>query len=242
MLPYLEEKTPSEVEEIRKTIQDLFRQTCILHVKYDPESLLQRNNPKYQVCNKHREFIAEYVEVLGCELVHDPEEQIFYLRGQSMPVEHLSLSATKILLLVRLLYHEKMMGSSLDTTITNLQEIRERGRDTNLLNMRLTAAEWYDALNVMKIHQMIELPCAVRNVEDSTPIYIYPTINMFLKSMDMEAMLADFANGQEEQADAGQQIMTVEENNMSQDTNDMSHGMNDIDKEMKRTDGKGKVE
>lgn len=217
MLPYLEEKTPSEVEEIRKTIQDLFRQTCILHVKYDPESLLQRNNPKYQVCNKHREFIAEYVEVLGCELVHDPEEQIFYLRGQSMPVEHLSLSVTKILLLVRLLYHEKMIGSSLDATITNLQEIRERGRDTNLLNMRLTAAEWYDALNIMKIHQMIELPCAVKNVEDSTPIYIYPTINMFLKSIDMETMLTDFANGQEE-TDAVQQTMVVEKSDMLQRT------------------------
>lgn len=175
------------------------------------------------------------MEVLGCELVHDPEEQIFYLRGRDMPVEHLSLSVTKILLLVRLLYHEKMMGSSLDATITNLQEIRERGRDTNLLNMRLTAAEWYDALNVMKIHQVIELPCAVRDVEDATPIYIYPTINMFLKSMDMEAMLADYTSGQEEKADAVQQRLVAEKMESPQDT------MN-IEDAVQQIGGEGKAE
>ena len=60
-------------------------------------------------------------------------------------------------------------------------------------------------------------------------------INMFLKSMDMEAMLADFANGQEEQADAVQQTMAVEKDDMQQDTND-------IENAVRQTDEEGKVE
>ena len=34
MFSYLEERTPAEVEAIRRTIQELLRQTCILQVKY----------------------------------------------------------------------------------------------------------------------------------------------------------------------------------------------------------------
>ena len=72
MFSYLEERTPAEVEAIRRTIQELLRQTCILQVKYDPVTLTARDNARYQVCLKHREFIADYLSVIGCELVHDP--------------------------------------------------------------------------------------------------------------------------------------------------------------------------
>ena len=36
MLQYMETVSQGEAENIRKTIQDLFRQTCILQVKCDP--------------------------------------------------------------------------------------------------------------------------------------------------------------------------------------------------------------
>ena len=36
MLEYMENISQSEAENIRKTIQDLFRQTCILQTKCDP--------------------------------------------------------------------------------------------------------------------------------------------------------------------------------------------------------------
>ena len=41
MFSYLEERTPAEVEAIRRTIQELLRQTCILQVKCDPATLVQ---------------------------------------------------------------------------------------------------------------------------------------------------------------------------------------------------------
>lgn len=37
-------------------------------------------------------------------------------------------------------------------------------------------------MNLMKTHQMIELPGAILNVEDQTPIYIYGTVNIFCSS------------------------------------------------------------
>ena len=68
MLQYMETVSQGEAENIRKTIQDLFRQTCILQVKCDPVTLVQRDNPRYQVCLRHREFIADYLSVLDCKL------------------------------------------------------------------------------------------------------------------------------------------------------------------------------
>lgn len=74
------------------------------------------------------------------------------------------------------------MGEGLHATVTTLAEIREYGRNTGLLPGKLNAQDWQAALNLMKTHQMIELPGAILNVEDQTPIYIYGTVNIFCSS------------------------------------------------------------
>lgn len=54
MMKYMDELSQSEAAGIKKTIQDLFRQTCILQVKCDPVTLVQRDNPRYRICANHR--------------------------------------------------------------------------------------------------------------------------------------------------------------------------------------------
>ena len=127
MFTYLEEQTVTEAEQIRKTIQALFKQTCILQVKYDPATLTPRDNMQYEICARHREFISDYIEVLGCELVHDVQEHIFRLTGEHAPQEKLSLTSTVILLLVRLIYRDRIMGEGLNAPLTTLKEIRDHG-------------------------------------------------------------------------------------------------------------------
>ena len=112
MFSYLEERTPAEVEAIRRTIQELLRQTCILQVKYDPVTLTARDNGRYQVCLKHREFIADYLSVMGCELVHDPQDHLFRITGDGAAMEKMSLTTTKLLLLLKLIYRDKIMGET----------------------------------------------------------------------------------------------------------------------------------
>ena len=172
MLQYMETVSQGEAENIRKTIQDLFRQTCILQVKCDPATLVQHDNPRYQVCLRHREFIADYLSVLDCELV----------------------MTTKLVILLKMIYRDKIMGEGLHATTTNLAEIREYGKNTNLITRRLTGQEWNDALVLMKTHQMIELPGAVANLEDFTPIYIYSTVNVFCSAMDINELVREYQN------------------------------------------------
>ena len=192
MFEYMENVSQSEAENIRKTIQDLFRQTCILQVKCDPVTLIQRDNPRYQVCLRNREFIADYLAVLDCELVHDPQEHIFRIAGEGVMTERMSLTTTKLVILLKMIYRDKIMGEGLHATSTNLAEIREYGKNTNLITRRLTLQEWQDALMVMKTHQMIELPGAIGNLEDDTPIYIYSTVNIFCSAMDISELVRKY--------------------------------------------------
>ena len=193
MFEYMENVSQGEAENIKKTIQDLFRQTCILQVKYDPVTLTQHDNPKYQVCLRNREFISDYLEVLGCELIHDPQEHIFRIAGEGVIVERMSLTTTKLIIIMKLIYRDKIMGEGLNATTTTLAQIREYGRNTNLIDRRLTAQEWNDALVLMKTHQMIEVPGAIANLEDNTPIYIYNTVNIYFSAMDINELVTQYS-------------------------------------------------
>lgn len=194
MIEYIEELSPSEAAGIKKTIQDLFRQTCILQVKCDPVTLVQRDNPRYRICANHREFIADYLSVLDCELVHDPHEHIFRIRGEGMPVDRMTLTTTRIMLILKVIYRDKIMGEGLNATVTSLEEIREVGSSTNLLTRKLTVQEWQDALTMLKTHQIIELPGSIGSLENDSPIYIYSTINIFCSSVELGELVKSYTD------------------------------------------------
>lgn len=196
----MEQVSPGEAENIRKTIQDLFRQTCILQTKCDPVTLVQRDNPRYQVCLRHREFIADYLSVLDCELLHDPQEKLFRIAGSGVVIEHMNLMTTKLVILLKLIYRDRIMGEGLNATVTNLEEIRGYGQNTGLITRRLTAQEWRDSLLLMKTHQMIEIPGAVDNLEDRTPIYIYGTVNIFCSALDVNELVQKYQDTAETQS------------------------------------------
>ncbi|MFI3173193.1 MAG: DUF4194 domain-containing protein [Eubacteriales bacterium] len=195
-LQKLPELSVTEIDNLKKVIQDLFRNTCILQMKYDPETLVPRNNPRYKICVDYRPIIADYLELLGCELIHDATEQIFRIAGDGAVVEKMSLMTTRILVLLKLIYHDKIMGEGLQATVTNLAQIREYGADTRLLTRKLTDQEWQEALVLLKTHQVISYNGAATIVEDYTPIYIYSTINIYCKTASL-AQLVDYYKAEE---------------------------------------------
>ena len=192
MVSYIEELSVTEAENLKKTISKLFRQTCILQMRYDPVTLTPRDNLDYEMCVRHKGFIEDYLSVLGCELVHDPQEHIFRLEGEGVETERISPATTIIILLVKMIYRDKILGDGINATVTTLTEIREYGKNTNLLNRKLTVAEWREALYLMSKHQMIELPGAVRDVEDHTPIYLYSTINLYVSASDIGELIEEY--------------------------------------------------
>lgn len=189
MVNYLENLLPTEQEKLRKTISNLFRQTCILREKYDPVTLIPSDNEQYNICLKHKEFIEEYLSVTGCELIHDSQEHIFRVSGDGVEAISLTRTTTIIVLIAKIIYKEKIMGQGLSATVTNLAELRQCGKDTNLLNQKLTDGEWKDAIRLMKRHQIVEYPGALKDLDDKTPIYIYSTINLYCSSTILNELL-----------------------------------------------------
>ena len=139
--------------------------------------------------------------MLGCELTHDPQEHIFRLTGEGVATERLNLTTTLLILILKLIYRDKIMGEGL-----TLEEMREYGKNTNLITRKLTDAEWRDALYVMRVHQMIDVPGAVKDVEDTTPIYIYSTINLYCASLDIDKIVEKYREElKEEDLEAGEE-------------------------------------
>ena len=192
MVEYMEGLSVTEAEKLQKTIANLFRQTCILQEKFDPVTLVPSDNEQYEICVKHRNFIENYLEVMGCELVHDGQEHIFRLTGEGAEAETVSKTSTILILLVKMIYRDKIMGEGLAATVTCLEEIREYGKSTSLLNQKLPESEWKEALSLMKKHQMIEYPGALRELEDQTPIYIYSAINLYCSQAMVNELLELF--------------------------------------------------
>ena len=192
MEQYLESLSVTEAEKLKKTILSLFRQTCILQEKYDPVTLAPSDNEQFIICRTHRNFIESYLSVLGCELLYDSQEHIFRLVGEGVEAEAMSKETTIIVLLIKMIYRDKIMGKGLAATVTNLEEIREYGKNTNLLNQKLPDSEWKSALALMKKHQIVEYPGALRDLEDDTPIYIYSTINLYCSSLNINARLEEY--------------------------------------------------
>ena len=143
---------------------------------------------------------------MGCELTHDPQEHIFRLTGEGVATERLNLTTTLLILILKLIYRDKIMGEGLNATVTTLEEMREYGKNTNLITRKLTDAEWRDALYVMRVHQMIDVPGAVKDVEDTTPIYIYSTINLYCASLDIDKIVEKYREElKEEDLEAGEE-------------------------------------
>ena len=56
MIAYMEGLSLTEADNLKKTISKLFRQTCIVQMRYDPVTLVPRDNPDYEICVRHKDL------------------------------------------------------------------------------------------------------------------------------------------------------------------------------------------
>ncbi|MCD7909590.1 MAG: hypothetical protein LUH04_18280, partial [Clostridium sp.] len=59
----------------------------------------------------------------------------------------------------------------------------------------------YEAVSVMKTHQMLEIPCAIGDLEDDTPIYLYNMINVFCRGAAITELYQRYKKREEDAAD-----------------------------------------
>lgn len=193
MLQYIQELSSEEQEKMQDVLGRLFRQTYLLERTYDKKAGRLVINKDYYFCEKHMDFLKDYLETAGIRLESSTDLGTIYIQGTALMGERLPKLATIYLLLLKLIYDEQMASASSSTNIvTSFGALNAKAGEFRLIRGLSSITEIRRALAVLKKYQMIEPLDALEELQESTRILIYPCINLVLMREDIRALLAAF--------------------------------------------------
>lgn len=199
MLEYYEQLTGEEQEKLQSVIQQLYRQTYLLERKYDRKAGRMVLNKDFYFCDKHMDFLTDYFSIAGIRIYENMELGTIYIQGGSTVGERMPKLATIYLLLLKLLYDEKMeTASSSVNIVTTFGELNGKVGEFKLVKSLSSLTEIRRALALLKKYQMIELLDVLEELNESTRIIIYPCINVVLMREDILKLLERFSEDEEE--------------------------------------------
>ena len=192
----------NDKERLRDVIREFRRHTCILRTKHDFESDIVSDNPSYTFCDRADiyDILSTFFEMESIELKHDREEGVFYITGEGLNVERMDALTTYILIILKVIYSEIMNGDILEEMLTSWQKIRDHGDEIGLFagEKKYTERQWKCAFRTLQRHNVIRVNGNVEEMNDTTLIYIYPTINLFYQNQKIMDILDRFTGGGED--------------------------------------------
>lgn len=207
MIPYYDELMPEEQTEVTDMIRLLYRQTFVLERRYDRRTGRYQYNKEFRRCNKHLEFIREYLKVSGMEVRENSQLGVIYIQGEGQVGDKLPRLATLYILILKLIYDEQMASVSNSIhMITTLGEMNERLGSMGLLEKNPAATEIRRAIALLKKYQIIDPLDMMEGVDPQSRMVIYPSIQVVLFGEDARGLLASFGeegeSGKREEGEA----------------------------------------
>lgn len=189
MIPYFNELLQEEKEELTGALRLIERQTYVLERKYDRKTGRYQYVKEYRTLDRHMEFLREYLNISGISICEDVQLGVIYIRGEAVMAERLPRLATLYLLILKVIYDEKLSeASSIQAVHTTLGEINERLSVFKLTD-RLAPTEVRKALSLLKKYQLIEPVDQLDDLDGSMKLIIYPTVNLVLTGNDVRELL-----------------------------------------------------
>ncbi len=211
MIEYYDQLTQEEQEQIQHVIGILLKQTYVLERKYDKRSGRMIFHKEYRICNKHLEFLREYFKIAGIRLMDNSQMGIIYIQGESVLGEKLPKLATIYLLILKLLYDEKMARASTSVNvIVTLGEISGKAGELRVLKGLSSITEIRKTIALLKKYQMIEPLDVLEEINENTRMVVYPSIHAVLLSADATKLLESFRDEDEEEDTASIEEMLDE--------------------------------
>lgn len=205
MIPYYDQLMQEEQEEVKRVIGILLKQTYILEKKYDKRVGRMTFQKDYRICNKHLVFLREYFQIAGIRLLDNSQMGMIYIQGESILGEKLPKLATIYLLILKLLYDEKMaMASTSVHVIVTLGEISGRAGDMKVLKNLSSVTEIRKTLAILKKYQIIEPLDVLEEMSEKTRMVVYPSIHAVLVSADAVDLLESFREEEIEEVTDGE--------------------------------------
>lgn len=206
MIDYFTALNDEERAELTEVIQTLFRQTYLLERKYEKKYGRYQTSAVYRVCERHLDFLMEYFQIGGLQLVENRQYGIMALQSTTPQGEKLSKLTTLVVLLLKLIYDEKMNTVSNSVHVfTTLDEVYGKIQLFRLWDNRaLPITEVRKTVAVLKKYQVIEVLDIADELTADTRILIYPTVNMLVSGMDLAEVLEQYRTNEEEEEEDGQ--------------------------------------
>ena len=193
MIEYMEQLTDEEREQITEVIQLLMKQTFLLERTYDRRAEKYQLSRAYKVCAMHLEFLKEYFQVAGIELVENVYLGIIYIRTEMLMGDKLPRLATIYLLILKLIYDERMQQvSSSARIVTTLGELNGKAGEFRVLSSLPSPTEIRRSVALLKKYQIIEPLDILEELNEHTRMIIYPTVHMVLTGDDIRELLKTF--------------------------------------------------
>lgn len=182
-------------EKLRQAIRMLLQQTYLLEYKYDKRNMRLVRNTEYDFCSMQMTFLKEYFAVAGIRMEEDTELGVIYIQGASGIGEKLSKLTTIYILLLKLLYDEKManISNSVNIVVT-FGELSSKVGEFRLMKSLSSMTDIKRSLKQLKKYQLVELLDGMEEITENTRIIIYPTINLVLRQEDVSGLLQSFEN------------------------------------------------
>lgn len=180
MLNVYETFNVTQQNQFRDTANKLLSNTFLCRDKKD-------NKENYYFLMSYKEVFDEFFKILGYEIVLDTTLGSVMLEGASASnTLKLKRDESVILLILRLLYHEKAKDASLnDNIICSVTDVHEK-YDYLQIKRKLNKTDLVASMRLFRRYNLVEI---TGDITTSTcRIVILPTILMAIKSEDVTSV------------------------------------------------------
>lgn len=177
MLDTLEKMTVTQQTQFKDTANKLLAYTFLSRDKKD-------NKEAYYFLMSYKEVFDEFFKILGYEIELDmPTGSVMLSGAAASNTLKLRRDETLVLLILRLLYHEKMKDTSLNENIVcQVSDIHEK-YDYLEIKKKLNKTDLISSLRLLKRYNLIEVTGDLQT--SSCKVVILPTILMAIRSEDI---------------------------------------------------------
>jgi len=203
MNSYYDILSDEDRQNISEIINLLYGQTFLMERSYDRRTGRYVLNKMYRECEQHFDFLRDYFKVANIELVENRQFGIFALQSQNLIGTKLSKLTTIFILLLKLIFDEKMNTASNSVHVyTTIAEVQEKIQLFRLWDNRsISITEVRRTVSVLKKYQIIEVLDDLSDIDADTRLIIYPTIHLVLNSQEIEGILEQYKEDEEEEHD-----------------------------------------
>lgn len=193
MLSTYETMNVTQQNQFKDTANKLLANTFLCRDKKD-------NKESYYFLMSFKDVFDEFFKVLGYEIILDTATGSVMLEG-AMPSNKLKLKRDEslVLLILRLLYHEKAKDTSLnDNIVCSVGDIHTK-YDYLQIKKKLNKTDLISAIRLLRKYNLIEVTGDITT--SSCRIVILPTILMAIKSEDVNEVYQAILHITQEEGD-----------------------------------------